>query len=156
MFELLKKYVFEDPEGEEVWENKHAFFKIDDGEIEETEKILGRKLPLELRAFYEDIGYGFLCVGVGSNVNRVISAIEIADFVEGINDYEDDPRREYYKDPSKIVFFEVSADSFIVLDLKQENVLGQCPLYYFDKRIANTIEEFIIKMDQEPNYYTRL
>ncbi|CAI6064789.1 Antitoxin YxxD [Paenibacillus sp. JJ-100] len=153
MFEILKKYVFDDPEQDDVWENKHAFFRIDEGELEETEEALGRDLPLELKTFYEEVGYGFLCIGEGNNVNRIISAIEIADFVEGINDYENDPRREYYNESDKMVFFEVSSDVFIVLDLEQENSHGQCPLYYFNKKIANNIEEFIIKMDLEPNYY---
>ncbi|GIP59321.1 hypothetical protein J15TS10_31350 [Paenibacillus woosongensis] len=52
-----------------------------------------------------------------------------------------------------MVFFEVSSDDFIVIDLGQENLNGQCPLYYFDKRIADSIEDFIVKMDQDPNYY---
>lgn len=153
MFDYLKQYIFDDPEDDVVWENKHAFFSIDEGEIEETEEILGRRLPLELKSFYENIGYGFFGIGVGSKVNRVISAIEIADFVKGINDYDNDPRREDYNDPRKMVFFEVSSDDFIVIDLGQENLNGQCPLYYFDKRIADSIEDFIVKMDQDPNYY---
>ncbi|GIP59320.1 hypothetical protein MKX50_13910 [Paenibacillus sp. FSL W8-0186] len=48
MFDYLKQYIFDDPEDDVVWENKHAFFSIDEGEIEETEEILGRRLPLEL------------------------------------------------------------------------------------------------------------
>lgn len=110
---------------------------------------MGSKLPLELKTFYEEIGYGFLCIGMGSQVNRFISAIEIADFYQGIHDYEDDPRRQHYNDPGRMVFFEVSGDSFLVLDRTQENALGQCPVYDHDRRIADSIEEFIAKMDQE-------
>ena len=114
---------------------------------------MGGELPIELKAFYREIGYGFLCIGIGNNVNRIISATEITNFIEGINDYENDLRREYYDDPNELVFFKVPSEAFIVLDLKQENSNGQCPLYYFDKRVADSIEEFIVKMDKNPNYY---
>lgn len=151
-FDSLKKYVFEEPT-DDVWRNKHVFFPVSQEEIQETEELLGRALPDELKKFYQEIGYGFLCVGAGSNVNRIMSAIEMADFVLGINDYEDDIRKDYYNDPHKLAFFEVSIETFIVLDLAQENSSGQCPVYYFDKKVAESIEDFINQMEREPNYY---
>lgn len=151
-YDHLKKYVFDKP-SDDIWNNRHVFLRINEGEIEDTELKLSKKLPNELKELYNELGYGFLCCGVGNNVNRIISPIEIYDFSAGINDYENDIRREYYKDPNMMVFFEVSADIFIVLDLKQENALGQCHLYYFDIKIADSIEEFINLMDKQPNYY---
>lgn len=151
-FDYLKKFVFDKP-SEDIWNNKHVFLKINKGEIEETERKLGKRLPSELKELYNELGYGFLCCGVGNNVNRIISPIEIYEFYAGISDYENDIRQDYYKDSNELIFFEVSADTFIVLNLQQQNTLGQCPLYYFDKKIADSIEEFIKLMDQKPNYY---
>jgi hypothetical protein len=153
-FNHLKQFVFDNP-SEDIWNNKHVFLKINEREIEETEQKLGKRLPGELKELYNELGYGFLCCGDGSNINRIISPIEISDFYDGINDYENDLRRDYYKNPNEMVFFEVSADTFILLKLDQENSKGQCPLYYFDKKIADSIEEFIKLMDCNANYYIK-
>lgn len=153
-YDYLKQFVFDNP-SEDIWANKHVFLKISEGEIEDTELKLCKRLPNDLKELYNELGYGFLCCGVGNNINRIISPIEIYDFYAGINDYENDIRREYYKEDNKIIFFEVSSDTFIVLDLKQENVFGQCPVYYFDKKVADSVEEFINLMDKHPNYYKK-
>ncbi|GED17330.1 hypothetical protein AMI01nite_53210 [Aneurinibacillus migulanus] len=43
--------------------------------------------------------------------------------------------------------------TFLTMDLDKENSYGQCPIYYEDELIANSLEEFLRKMDQTPNYY---
>ncbi|AAU23747.1 hypothetical protein FTE28_04700 [Bacillus licheniformis] len=41
-----------------------------------------------------------------------------------------------------LVFFEVGEGTYLTLDLDQEEENGICPVYYFDKIIAASLEEF--------------
>lgn len=43
--------------------------------------------------------------------------------------------------------------TYLTLDLEREEENGICPVYYFDKKIAAITEEFLKKMDEEPDYY---
>ncbi|TWK40058.1 hypothetical protein CHCC20348_1464 [Bacillus paralicheniformis] len=43
--------------------------------------------------------------------------------------------------------------TYLTLVLEQEEENGICPVYYFDKKIAASLEEFLKKMDEEPDYY---
>lgn len=52
-----------------------------------------------------------------------------------------------------LVFFEVGEGTYLTLDLKQENEDGKCPVYYFEKKIATSLEEFLKRMDEETDYY---
>lgn len=151
---FMKQYVFED-ESDDIWNNKHVFFKVDESEIMDLEDKLQKRLPIELKNFYKEIGYGFINCGKGTNTNRIISPIEIYDFYAGINDYENDIRREYYKDSNMIIFFEVSADTFITIDINEINDQGESPIYYFNKKISNSLYDFIKSMDVENNFYIK-
>lgn len=54
-YSFLKKYI-----SRETDINGNCFGKVSDREIESAEKKMGCKFPSELRAFYENIGYGML------------------------------------------------------------------------------------------------
>jgi hypothetical protein len=153
-FSIFKKFVFDDP-NKDIWHNKHAFFKVEPKEIAETEDRIGILLPNELKAFYNDVGYGFICVGKSVYVNRIISPSEIADFYLGVDDYKNDERRKYYQDKTKLIFCEVSENTFLIMDLSQENSLGQCPIYDYDEKIADSLIDFLERMDKEVNYYMK-
>jgi antitoxin YxxD len=153
-FLMFEKYVFDNPNGD-IWDNKHVFFKINKKDIDEAEDKLGMQLPIELKMFFNNIGYGFVCNGKSYNINRIMSPDEIADYYLGIDTYENDERREYYYDKERLVFFEISAQAFIVIDTKNKNQLGQCPIYFDDLKIANSLEEFLNKMDGEVDYYIK-
>lgn len=54
-YDYLKRYI---PGGSEV--NDNWFLPVSISEIEYSEKIMGRGFPLELRTFYEEVGFGML------------------------------------------------------------------------------------------------
>ncbi len=147
-----KKFVFQDPNSD-IWDNKHVFFMNSENDIADVEEKLGMSLPQELKDFYIEIGYGFLCNGESYNTNRFISPIEIFDFYSGMNTYENDIRRQYYQDRGKLIFFEISAQAFLTIDIQQPNSLGQCPIYFGERKIANSLEEFLMEMDKKVDYY---
>jgi antitoxin YxxD len=153
-FSVFMQYIFTNPDAD-IWSNRHVFFPVDKDEITEAEKRLQRRLPIELRNFYCSVGYGFLCNGKSFNVNRIISPIEIADFYDGINDYVGDIRIEDNISKDQLIFFEVSAQAFITIDASRPNE-NQCTIFYNKKKIANSLMEFLEKMDKQVDYYTQI
>jgi antitoxin YxxD len=79
----------------------------------------------------------------------------IVDFYLGVNDYVYDERREYYQDKSKLIFFEVSESTFLIMDLTKINSKGQCPIYDYHEKIAESLIDFLDRMDKEDNYYMK-
>ncbi|MCP1358930.1 hypothetical protein [Aneurinibacillus migulanus] len=88
-----------------------------------------------------------------SRFNRLMDPDGIVDFIFGEEFYVDDIRRDDYEEENSLIIFEVSKISCLTMDLDKENSYGQCPIYYEDELIANSLEEFLRKMDQTPNYY---
>jgi hypothetical protein len=150
-FEFLKEYVFE-LDDDRASESKHSFYKLLRDDIIKAEKRLGFIFPKELRSFYAKIGYGFLCNQTTETVDRFMDPGTVADFRLCEDIYAMNKKWEYY-DERFMVFFEVNEDSFISIDLRAVNANGICPVYYFDKKIANSLKEFLEKMDQKSNYY---
>ncbi len=76
--------------------------------------------------------------------------ISVADFRLRQDIYEYNPNLD---DNDSLVFFEVTELNFLTIKFKEENELGQCPTYSEDEKIANSLKEFLIKMDENPDYY---
>lgn len=151
-FSKYRKFVFDDP-NKDIWNNKYAFFRVNPTDISTAEDRIGIILPDELKAFYMDIGYGFICVGESVYANRIVSPRTIVDFYLGKGSYENDERRQYYQDKTKLIFCEVSENTFLIMDIAQQSSTGQCPIYDYDVRIADSLIDFLDKMDRKVNYY---
>lgn len=132
---------------------KHSFYKLKIDDIAEAESRLKKAFPRELREFYKQIGYGFLCNMDKNRINRIMDPASVADFILGEDVYEFDLDRELYDDDTKLVFFEVSAGTYLTMGLQRINQNGECPIYYFDSKIAETLGEFLGKMDLNTDYY---
>ncbi len=110
------------------------------------------ELPKELKRFYQEIGYGFLKSDKRTFFNRFMDPISVVDFRLRQDIYEYNPNLDDVDDDS-LVFFEVTELNFLTIKFKEENELGQCPIYSEDEKIADSLEEFLIKMDENPDYY---
>ncbi|ARU60077.1 hypothetical protein CBW65_02595 [Tumebacillus avium] len=151
-FSFLKKYVLNEKEDNpSQW--KHSFYSLQESEVLEAESRISRVFPGELRSFYLEIGYGFLCNQSKQGFNRLMDPMSVADFRLGEDIYEFDPDRELYDNVNSIIFFEVSEGTYLTMDLSQEEDNSDCKIYYFGKVIANNLEEFLRRMDTEPNYF---
>lgn len=138
-----------------VFDYKHIFFRLDDWyeEIEQTEDELGIIIPDELKEIYKDLGYGRLCSSDPKCSDRIMYPLEIADFYLRRDVYEyNEVVDEYDINKGEIVFFEVSSDLFITVSLSMGDG-GGYPVYFIDKKIANSVEEFLTKMDEKVDYY---
>ncbi|MES9665506.1 1,3-beta-glucan synthase regulator [Bacillus cereus] len=148
MFDFLKKYVVAN---ESVKSDQTPFFyPLPKEEIAEAEDLLKMQFPKELKNFYKEIGYGFIEASSKFFFNRFMDPFSVADFRLRQDIYEYNPNLD---DEESLVFFEVTELSFLTIKFKQENELGQCPIYSEDVKIADSLEEFLIKMDENPDYY---
>ncbi len=129
----------------------HKFFKLQENELIVAEERLGFTFPNELRNFYLEVGYGFIKGNNVDAINRIMDPDTIADITlrEGI--YEFDPDLEgIYEEEDKLVFYEVNEGVYLTLDL---NTLQQTPVYFFETQIADSLEEFIRKINQDTEYF---
>ncbi|MBJ8070784.1 SMI1/KNR4 family protein [Bacillus cereus] len=148
MFNFLKEYVVADRSVRS--KQKPIFYPIYQDEIDEAESLLQMELPKELKRFYQEIGCGFLKSDKRTFFNRFMDPISVADFRLRQDIYEYNPNLD---DDESLVFFEVTELNFLTIKFKEENELGQCPIYSEDEKIADSLEEFLIKMDENPDYY---
>ncbi|MES9694908.1 1,3-beta-glucan synthase regulator [Bacillus toyonensis] len=150
MFNFLKKYVVAD---ESIKSNQiPIFYPLPKEEVIEAEDLLKIQFPKELKRFYEEIGYGFLNTN-RNLINRFMDPISVADFRLRQDIYEHSPNLDDTDDEESLVFFEITEISFLTIKFKEENELGQCPIYSENVKIADSLEEFLIKMDENPDYY---
>ncbi|MBI0390719.1 hypothetical protein I8U24_01130 [Thermoactinomyces sp. CICC 24226] len=78
----------------------------------------------------------------------------IADLILGEDFWEDyDLVDEIAEQPHRFPFFKLGNDSLIFLDLSQETRAGIHPVDYAGIIIADSIEEFVRKLDARENYY---
>lgn len=134
-----------------VKNERHKFIRLQENELLNAEERLGFELPNELRDFYLEVGYGFIKGSDGNAINRIMDPDTIADITlrEGI--YEFDPDLEgIYEEDDKLVFFEVNEGVYLTLDL---NTPQKTPVYFFETQIADSLEEFIRKVDEDAEYF---
>ncbi|MDR2996294.1 SMI1/KNR4 family protein [Bacillus cereus] len=148
MFNFLKEYVVADRSVRS--KQKPIFYPIYQDEIDEAESLLQMELPKELKRFYQEIGCGFLKSDTRTFFNRFMDPISVADFRLRQDIYEYNPNLD---DEESLVFFKVTELNFLTIKFKEENELGQCPIYSEDEKIAGSLEGFLIKMDENPGYY---
>ncbi|GAB6453530.1 MULTISPECIES: SMI1/KNR4 family protein [Bacillus] len=150
MFNFLKKHIVAD---EGIKSNQTPIlYPLPKEEIAEAEDLLKMQFPKELKRFYEEIGYGFLNTN-RNLINRFMDPISVADFRLRQDIYEYNPNLDDVDDDESLVFFEATELNFLTIKFKEENELGQCPIYSENIKIADSLEEFLIKMDENPDYY---
>ncbi|MBA4548722.1 SMI1/KNR4 family protein [Thermoactinomyces intermedius] len=156
-FSFLKKYVLPSEHIQAPLDFKHEFYPVGKREMEAAEKRLNRKFPKELREFYLQIGYGFMwTVKDRMSINRIMDPDSVADLLLGENVYEDYYLAdEFAEEPQLFPFFEVGDDIMISLDLSLETDNGNHPVDYTGLKVANSLEEFLRKLDAEQDYYVR-
>jgi|GEM_PF-255968 len=153
-FNFLKKYIVVDKRKHYERQNpqfKHTFYKLDIANLLEAEHRLGFTFPSELEAFYQEIGYGFMHRDMDSGrYDRFMSPDDVASVYLREDQYEADPDLEIFDDPDQLIFFAVIEGIYLTLDLKVKG--EQSPVYYFDDKIADSIEEFMRKYDENPDF----
>ncbi|MGG0412334.1 SMI1/KNR4 family protein [Peribacillus simplex] len=131
--------------------SNHKFFPLKEKDLIKQEERLGFNFPPELREFYLEVGYGFFKGNNENSISRLMDPDTIADITlrEGI--YEYDPDLEgIYEEADKLVFYEVNEGVYLTLDL---NDTQRTSVHFFDNKIADSLESFIKKVDEDNEYF---
>ncbi|MGG3476453.1 SMI1/KNR4 family protein [Peribacillus frigoritolerans] len=131
--------------------SNHKFFPLKEKDIIKAEERLGFKFPPELRKFYLEVGYGFLQGNNENSISRLMDPDTITDITlrEGIFEYEPD-LEGIYEEADKLVFYEVNEGVYLTLDL---NDTQRNSVHFFDNKIADSLESFIKKVDENNEYF---
>lgn len=148
MFEesFLKEYVINSYKEKS---QRHIIYKVDIYDVINAENRMNKNFPNELREFYKNVGYGFICKDDKFHTNRIMGPSDIADYYCEDEVYSDVDRELYEEDD--FIFFDLGQyGDFITISIKDGSIK------YFGKKIAKSLEEFLEKMDNETNYYMKL
>ncbi|MBC1230715.1 hypothetical protein HB816_09685 [Listeria booriae] len=139
------KFVTNNPE--------NSFYPLNLKDIEQVENELDLTFPNELRQFYLEIGYGFF-KGSEYQINRLMDPESVRDFRLRVNDFEFFPDIEIYDEheEGKLIFFEASETALMSIGTEKTD----SRIYYYDIPIADSLEEFLIKMVEDDKYYLEL
>ncbi len=133
---------------------ENSFFLVTEKEILDVEKELDLKFPKELIRFYIEVGYGFMN-GSEFNTNRIMDPYSVRDFRLRVNDFEFYPDIEIYDEfeNNKLIFFEANETALMSIELNEKD---KSAIYYYDIQIANSLEEFLTKIQEHDKYYLDL
>ena len=147
----FKKYISNEREKKKGL--KHTFYSLKSSEIEKADIEL--KIPMELKSFYTLVGYGYMFdTNESYSIDKLYSPEEFVKVNLRQDYYEFDPSLEYFKLPQyqdKLIFFQVNESNYLLIDKK--DVSGKNSIYYFDKKIANSLEEFLDKFNDKGHYF---
>ncbi|WP_424160495.1 SMI1/KNR4 family protein [Bacillus amyloliquefaciens] len=133
---------------------ENTFYPVSENEILEIENKLGLRLPYDLRQFLLEVGYGFLEKSE-YNINRILGPASIRDARLKVNDFEIYPDIEVYEEleGDKLIFFEANESALFLIELGDEQ---KNSIFYDDIKIADSLEEFLIKLIKNDKYYIDL
>lgn len=151
-FDFLKQYKLADPKDQEARKGlKHNFYEITQTDIDEIRTSI--MIPRELEQFWLKIGYGFMHTIPQTSIYRMLdpNSFKIINLKEDY--YEFDPDLELYDHyPNRLIFFEVNEGVCLMIS-KTEESNENYGIYYFDEKIADSLEEFFQKFDQDERYF---
>lgn len=159
MFEFLKPYKYKNIHEKRF--TKNNFFPVTDEEILNFEEKFGYELPSQLKAFYKEVGYGFLTRPHEyqedyqfSNTNRVNPPDLLTEMLENGQSSGLISEDAYeLLQPGDIPFFEIGdSSSFMFMKTKSDN--PNAVWYMGAVKVADYLEEFIHKLYYDgPAYY---
>ena len=166
-YEYLKEFIYNnlsEAEDNISEEKPHYFVKADsemENDIKRMEEKLNIKIPLELKTFFVNVGSGELFAGSPDEYIGQYIFLDLQSIL-GIYDKEEDIdclyssrrelAREYLINNHLLAFVDFSELSFLFISLDEDQ--GKNAVYYsIDTKIASSLEEFVEKIMNEPDYF---
>ena len=112
------------------------------------------EIPFELEFFYRHIGYGFFFQNNKDNSDRLLDAISFKQINLRQDYYKYDPDMELYNSSifrNKYIFFELCEGTYLHIDKKA--IGSQNAIYFFERKIANSLEDFLLRFNTEGHYF---
>lgn len=129
----------------------NQFYIVKEDAVDKAQNELGVVFPQELRKFYKEIGYGFL-ESKSYNFNRIMDPGSICEFRLRTGQFEDDSALNLYEayERDTLIFFEVCESFYLGIGFSQNN---NGKIYYKKEKIADSLEDFLIKYQADENYF---
>lgn len=150
-FNFLKKYIIKIEDKSNTL--KHNLYTVKKEDVLFVKNIIN--IPYELSLFYNDIGYGFFYQNSNST-NRLLSPKQFKQINLREDFYEFDPDLDLYDSPDyqdKFIFFEVNEGIYLLIE--KNDINKKNAIYYFDEKIADSLEEFLLRFDKEGHYFEK-
>lgn len=143
MFGFLQRY-------KGLQEGARRFMVVDDEAIHEAEVALGLRFPDSLRAFYREIGYGWLADEARPAIrNLFIHPLDIVDLVRGESGFA--PPEPFLD--GDLPFFDAGGDRFLVMRPASSEpdviFLGSSA----GPRVAENLVEFCRSLEVDPAFF---
>jgi antitoxin YxxD len=154
-FTFLSKYVFENPQGIDHKTVKHSLIKLNKSDITCIEEYI--TIPHELKEFWLQIGYGFFHNKSEYSFDRLLDPYSFKIINLRQDYYEFDPDLELYSHEDykdKLIFLEINEGVCLLIDKVATD--GKNAVYYFDKKIADSLEDFVKRFDNEVHYFENM
>lgn len=126
---------------------KLQFVRINSDEVERVEGELDIVFPKELKLFLTELGYGSFVGQDELDENCVLSPESIRDFRLRQGFFEAYPT---YDEENKLIFFIGWESVPFSIELTDGE---QSPVYDNQKKIASSLEEFLSKITEDPEYF---
>jgi hypothetical protein len=137
--------------------NENFFIPVSLAAVDHVEDALGIKLPLQLVAFYREIGWGQLQTGTNGNTtdfNYVASLEELEAIANGSSDW----LMPYTRlEPDTLPFFQRDVDLFLCLHPKSDN--PNAVWWMWGEKLPNggkicdSLVEFFQRLVEDPNWF---
>jgi hypothetical protein len=150
-FDFLQKYIVEPNSKKRL---RHTFHPVKASELALVEDVI--TIPVELKKFYTLIGSGFLLDTVDESIDKLLDPVEFKKINLKEDFFEFDPTLEIFSLPmfkDKLIFFVVNEGVYLLID--KNDINGHNPIFYFDEKIANSLEEFLLRFDEEPYFFEK-
>lgn len=154
-FSFLNSFILQSEKDsqEPLYEDyKHHLFPLKESEIEEVSILIN--IPKELDEFYHQVGYGFFFQNDNSHIDRFLDVETFKSINLREDFYEYDPDLELYDSEyytNKRIFYELNEGIYLLID--NEDINGSNSIYFFMNKIADSLEEFIIRFTEEGYYF---
>ena len=109
--------------------------------------------PVELKIFYETIGFGFMHRKNG-DVNRIFDPVSLfmINLLQDDFQYNPEMRKivEMYDINKQLLFFQLQLGQYVVID--RHDISGENAIYYHDEKLAGSLSEFIYTYHKNKNW----
>jgi hypothetical protein len=161
MFSFLEEYklhedLFEGKGVEKAMKYRHHFYTPYPEDIPKALETFN-PFPLELKAFYEQIGYGFMHRRKGK-INRILDPVSLILVNLRLDECRYDKFLEktlaQYDTERKLLFFQANNGEYVAIDREVKN--GSNPVSYKQHKLADSLLQFITnchKNNEWPEYF---
>lgn len=161
-YDFLKQYIYKDypsSKSDENNSNGHVFLLFKEKDLQDIKKLeneISISYSTDLINLYSDVGIGQLYAKFRDNYKyryRFLWPMELLALYN--EDYDEDEefggsRRnalDSLAENNRLSFMEASEHDFFEISLDDESI------WIFGRKIANSLEEFLIKVLEEPDYH---